>query len=124
RNRRATQVVDSRKLFRSASNEHLREASHALEAGDYVKMAADLAEGIRLHFAAGLQLSAAEVTIPAIEENLSQAGAPADLVSGISRVLETCDGAQYGAGVRLTQESARRLNKEAMDLLKRSEDFV
>lgn len=123
-NRRATQVVDSRKTFRSASNEHLREAGQALSSGDYTKMAAELAEGIRLHFAARLQLSVAEITIPAIEENLSQAGAPPDLVSGISRVLETCDSAQYGGGLGLNQGSARSLNKEALALLKRSEDFV
>lgn len=124
RGRDENRVVDSRKMFRSAADQHLREASTALNNGDAKLMAAKLAEGIRLHFAARSGLSAAEVTIPEIEERLAKAGAPEDVVQGIAQVLEVCDGAQYGASSAISPQAGRAIYDDAIALLKRTEEFV
>lgn len=122
RSRAESRSVDPRKQATSQSHQNLKQARQALDEGDAREMAAQLAEGMRWQFAARFDTSAAEMTIPAIEERLVRAGAPADLVARIASILETCDSAQYAPAATM-QGDARKLYSDAVEALRESEAY-
>lgn len=123
RKKAAEEERSFKKQLDSAAAQHLKAASNAVAANDSKAMAAELAQGMRLHFAARFGISVGEATIPEIEERLGRAGAPAAIVSGITHVLETCDTAQYAPSAHLGT-SAQEFHDEAVQLLNQTEAFV
>lgn len=121
--RSQNRMVDAAKLSKGASNQHLKNAQAALAGGHSRDMAAELGEGVRLHFASRFGITGAEATIPEIEERLTRNHAPAELTAGIIRILETCDSAQY-ANASIPEAGARQTYEEAIRLLKESEAFT
>ena len=116
RARREQRQVDPARLAKTAANQHLKSAEHALHAKDIREMAAQLAEAIRLHFAAEFHTSPGAVTIPLIEERLRSAGSPADEIAHITQLLEECDSVQY-APASSNAADAQRLYSSAANIL-------
>ncbi len=115
--------VDHRKLATVSSSQHLKEAHRALGAGDTQKMYADLSEGLRLFFAAKFGVPVAEVTVVEIEDRLQRKGAPPEVISRVTHVLETCDTARYAPAMPSKQDATASLN-EAEKLVREVGPFV
>ncbi len=121
--RRLFQSVDVAKQAKEASIRHLKNAQSALEHKRTKEMAAELGEGVRLHFASRFGITGAEATVPEIEEKLTRNGAPTELTGGITEVLEVCDSAQY-APASISKAEAQQTYTEAIRLLRQSEAYT
>lgn len=123
RKARSRGAVDKRRQALSASSHHLKLAHQALGAGQIQDMFTELSSGIRQHFAARLGIPVADVTIPELEDRLTERKVPEEIVHGLVDTLETCDRAVFSP-VSATPETAKALYRDADQLLKQTEKYL
>ena len=122
RRRSVNRRMDPRKVASASSSQHLKHAQVALSQGDHQAMAAELASGVRLYFASKFGITGGEATLTEIEERLQAKGAPAELVNGLRKLLETCDSARYAPTT--SQADSAAVYAQAEKLLKASESYT
>jgi hypothetical protein len=119
---KAKHQLDPRKLASASSSHHFKQAHKALSSGNTTEMFGELADAIRLYFASRFNITAAEATIPEIEERLGRNAAPAELISRLSTLLETCDSARYAPTSKASDAAA--ILKQAERAVKEADPFT